>query len=104
LTFAVVHGLYSLAANLAASGRLLIAIDEVQWSDCPSIRWLAYLGSRLEGLGVGVVTGLRPTERTSLGSGLARLAGQRHDRARGLVSRHAVAVVVRESLGATADD
>jgi hypothetical protein len=47
-SFAVVHGLYWLAANLAAQRPLLIAVDDAHWADEPSLRWLAYLarGSR----------------------------------------------------------
>ena len=41
--FAVLHGLYWLVANLAASRPLLILVDDAHWADEPSLRWLAYL-------------------------------------------------------------
>jgi len=59
-SFAVVHGLYWLAVNLAAGGRLLIAVDDAHWADDPSLRWLAYVAGRVEGLGIGVLVALRP--------------------------------------------
>ena len=61
-SLATVHGLYWLAANVAAHGRLLLTIDDLHWCDLPSLRWLAYLLPRIEGLDVWVVVGLRPGE------------------------------------------
>jgi len=52
--FAVLHGLYWLVVNLAASRPLLIAVDDAHWADEPSLRWLAYLAPRLEGLAAGL--------------------------------------------------
>ena len=51
--FAVLHGLYWLVVNLAARRPLLIAVDDAHWADEPSLRWLAYLAPRLEGLAGG---------------------------------------------------
>jgi DNA-binding CsgD family transcriptional regulator/tetratricopeptide (TPR) repeat protein len=59
---ATVHGLYWLTANLAARRPLLLAVDDLHWCDLPSLRWLAYLLPRMEGLAVLVVAGLRPEE------------------------------------------
>jgi hypothetical protein len=61
-SLATLHGLYWLTANLAARGPLLLAIDDLHWTDLPSLRWLAYLLPRMEGLGLSVVVGLRPAE------------------------------------------
>src|SRR6266568_4529031 len=61
-SLATLHGLYWLAANLAASRPLLLAVDDLHWCDLPSLRWLAYLLPRMEGLGLSIVVGLRPTE------------------------------------------
>jgi tetratricopeptide (TPR) repeat protein len=54
-SYAVLHGLYWLVANLAASRPLLIAVDDAHWADEPSLRWLAYLAARLEGLAAGML-------------------------------------------------
>jgi predicted ATPase len=53
-SFAVLHGLYWLVVNLAARGPLLIAVDDAHWADEPSLRWLAYLARRLDGLAAGM--------------------------------------------------
>ena len=61
-SFAVLHGLYWLTVNLAADGPLLLAVDDVQWCDRASLRFLAYLVKRLEGLPVLVVMTVRTGE------------------------------------------
>src|SRR4030095_9363151 len=48
-SFAIVHGLYWLAANVALQQPTLLAIDDLHWADTPSLRWLLYLARRLEG-------------------------------------------------------
>jgi DNA-binding CsgD family transcriptional regulator len=54
----LVHGLYRLAANLAADRPLVLAIDDVDMSDAATLRFLLYLVGRLEPLPVVVVLGL----------------------------------------------
>ena len=49
-SFAVLHGLYWLTVNLTSDGPLLLSIDDVQWCDRGSLRFLAYLVKRIEGL------------------------------------------------------
>src|SRR4051794_6832071 len=56
------HGLYWLAANLAAERPLLVLVDDIHWADLASLRWLAYLAQRLEGLPVSLVAAARPAE------------------------------------------
>jgi hypothetical protein len=56
------HGLFWLTANIAARRPLLLVIDDLHWSDPLSLRWLAYLLPRIEGVGVSVVVALRPAE------------------------------------------
>jgi len=59
---AFLHGLYWLTDNLAARRPLLLAVDDLHWCDLPSLRWLAYLLPRIEGLSLLIVVGLRPGE------------------------------------------
>jgi tetratricopeptide (TPR) repeat protein len=61
-SLASLHGLYWLTANVAARRPLLLAVDDVHWCDLPSLRWLAYLLPRIEGLSLMIVLGLRPGE------------------------------------------
>lgn len=56
------HGLYWLAANLAERAPLLIAVDDVQWCDEATVRWLLYLARRLEGLPIAVLATVRKGE------------------------------------------
>jgi DNA-binding CsgD family transcriptional regulator len=60
--FAIVHGLYWLAANVALQRPTLLVIDDLHWADSPSLRWLLYLTRRLEGVPLLVVAGTRPPE------------------------------------------
>jgi DNA-binding CsgD family transcriptional regulator len=60
--FAALHGLFWLTANLAAERRLCVSIDDLQWADHASLRFLAYLERRLEGLGVLVMAAARMEE------------------------------------------
>jgi DNA-binding CsgD family transcriptional regulator len=62
VSFAALHGLYWLTVNLASEGRLLLAVDDLHWCDRPSLRFLAYLARRLEGLDALLVVGLRTAE------------------------------------------
>lgn len=60
--FGVLHGLYWLTAELAASTPVLITVDDVQWCDVGSLRFLGFLAHRLEGLPVALVVTLRTGE------------------------------------------
>ncbi|MGW0517502.1 ATP-binding protein [Crossiella sp. NPDC003009] len=48
--YAVLHGLHWLTVGLTADGLLVLAVDDVQWCDEPSLRWLAFLLRRAEDL------------------------------------------------------
>jgi AAA ATPase domain len=61
-SLATLHGLYWLTANVAARRPLLLAVDDLHWCDLPSLRWLAYVLPRMEGLGVSIVVSLRTGE------------------------------------------
>jgi DNA-binding CsgD family transcriptional regulator len=61
-SFAIVHGLYWLCANLATAGPLCLVVDDVHWADAASLRYLAFLLTRLEELSVALVVATRPRE------------------------------------------
>ena len=104
--FAVVHGLYWLTANMAARQPVLIAVDDAHWADPATLRWLAYLGGRVEGLRVAVVVALRPAEPASREGALAaiRAAATAPAIRPALLSAAGVAVMVRAALGAGTPD
>jgi len=59
-TFAVLHGLYWLTADIARrDGPLLLAIDDLHWADPPSQRFAMHLSRRLDGLPVLLVASVR---------------------------------------------
>jgi DNA-binding CsgD family transcriptional regulator len=51
-SFAVLHGLYWLTADIAQQRPLLLAVDDLHWADQPSQRFIAYLVRRLDDLAV----------------------------------------------------
>ncbi len=61
-SFAILHGLYWLCANLAAVSPLCIVVDDAHWADAPSLRYLAFLLPRLEELDVALVLATRPCD------------------------------------------
>ncbi|MEA5367089.1 AAA family ATPase [Amycolatopsis sp., V23-08] len=63
-TYAVMHGLYWLAADRTADGPLVLAVDDVQWCDEASLRWLGFLLRRAENLPLLVIL----TQRTGHGT------------------------------------
>ena len=60
--FAMLHGLYWLAVNLAERQPLALVIDDLHWCDGPSLRWLSYLLRRVDGLAILGVVSVRPDE------------------------------------------
>ena len=58
----VLHGLYWLAANLAAERPLLLGIDDAHWIDPPSLAFVSYLADRTAELPLALVCALRPHE------------------------------------------
>ena len=104
--FAALHGLYWVCVNLAGERPLAVVVDDIHWADSPSLRFLAYLARRLEGLPVLLAATLRTGEP---GTDLALMAEIAEDAATtsvrpGPLSAAAVAEVARMRLGPGADD
>jgi hypothetical protein len=73
--FAAVHGLYWLCANRAEDSPLVVAVDDVQWADDPSLAWLGYLARRVGDLQLVLMLGLRSGDPGGERPGLAQLVG-----------------------------
>jgi DNA-binding CsgD family transcriptional regulator/tetratricopeptide (TPR) repeat protein len=105
-SWAALHGLYWLTANVAMRRLLLLAIDDLHWCDLPSLRWLAYLLPRMEGLDLSIVVGLRPREPGEDSSLLGQIVS---DPLAAVIrpaplSEEAAADLVRETLTPIAED
>ena len=61
-SFALLHGLYWLCANLAAVCPLCVVVDDAHWADAASLRYLAFLLTRLEELDIALIVATRPPE------------------------------------------
>jgi len=61
----VLHGLYWLSANLSVEQPLVIAVDDAQWADTASSRFLSYLAPRVGELAVVIVYASRVGEGAS---------------------------------------
>ena len=104
-SFAVLHGLYWLVVNLAAGRPLLIAVDDAHWADEPSLRWLAYLSPRLEGLTAGMLVTFRQGDPAAAQAPLMAVrAAAAQVLSPALLSGQAVREVVRAAAGAEVGD
>jgi DNA-binding CsgD family transcriptional regulator len=105
-SFAVLHGLYWLTLDLAGEEPLLIAVDDIQWCDRPSLRLLAYLVRRLEGQPLLIAATLRSAEPGTDTALLAEIAGDPlTDRILpGPLSRAALPALIERRLGGLPDD
>jgi DNA-binding CsgD family transcriptional regulator len=105
-SFAALHGLYWLCANLAAERPLALVVDDAQWADGASLRFLAFLLPRLEELPVVLLMAARPSEA---GAGEYLLAGLTIDPGTEVVSLRplttgGVARLVAMALGTEPDE
>ena len=104
--FAALNSLYLFTANVAADTPLLLAIDEADWCDAPSLRYLLYLARRLESLPVLIALAARGEEQGSDARLFAQLRTEPDldvVRPRAL-SEGAVASVIERDLGTAPDD
>ena len=104
-SFASLHGLYWLVANLTSEGPVALLIDDLHWVDVPSLRFLAYLAPRLEGLPLLVAAGVRTGEPGAEPALVADLvtAPSSVVVSPGPLSPSAVADLVSDRLGGDAD-
>src|SRR5512132_725794 len=104
-SFAILHGLYWLCANLAAVGPICLVVDDAHWADAASLRYLAFLLTRLEELDAALIVATRPRETGTDAELLATLATDSSAEVVGLapLSRPAVAELLGAGLGRAPD-
>ena len=102
--YAVMHGLYWLVANLAARGPLVIAVDDAHWADEPSLRWLAHLAARIEGLPAALLLAVRNGPGQPAIVGELRACPACTPLQLGPLEAQATAALMRQRLGGQADD
>lgn len=98
--YPLLNGLYWLLVNLAEPAPVVLLVDDVQWIDLPSLRFLGFLARRLDSVAVTVIMTSRPAEHHEDGLLDEVLAA---DRATLLepkdLSESGVAELVRRALG-----
>lgn len=104
-TFAGLHGLYWLTANLAERTPLLLAVDDAHWADEASLRFLVYVLRRIEALPILLVVAARHAEPAAEGALLEPL---RNDPLTRLLhpaplSEAAASLIVRAAFSPRAD-
>jgi DNA-binding CsgD family transcriptional regulator len=105
-SFATLHGLFWLMLNLAADRPLVLVVDDLHWCDRPSLRFLAYITRRLEGLPVLLGVTLRTTEPGADPALLSEIANDLATSAvrPGPLTDDAVGSLVHAALGGEAAD
>jgi len=104
-SFAMLHGLYWLLAGLAFRQPMLVAIDDLHWADEASLRWVAYLAPRIDGLPLLLALATRPPEQSPEPGFLAQILS---DPAAvilrpGPLGAESVAALARAAFGAQPD-
>jgi DNA-binding CsgD family transcriptional regulator len=98
--FATLHGLYWLLNNLTRERPTVLCIDDLQWADPETVRFLGYLAPRLDGLPLAVVASVRT--QSDVTADMARLlaAPEAITLRPGPLSVEATAVLCERELGA----
>jgi len=107
-SFEALHSLFWLVVNLADQGPLLLLVDDCQWVDRESLRFLSFLAQRIEDLPVALLLAGRPPDSADEGAGVlwTRVVSRPATVALNPqpLSEPAVAGLTREQLGAEAAD
>lgn len=73
-SLAVLHALYAVTAQLASERPVLLAIDNLQWADGPSLRYLAYVARRMSGMPAVIAATMRTGEEHEISDLVAEIA------------------------------
>jgi tetratricopeptide (TPR) repeat protein len=74
----LLHGLFWLTANLAERSPVVLAVDDLHWSDESSLRFFLFLAARLEGLPISLIVTARQGEPGARELLLAQLCDDSH--------------------------
>ena len=104
--FEALHSLYWLVVNMADQAPVLVLVDDCQWADRDSLRFLAYLAQRIEGLPVTMLLTGRPPDAGGDEAGALWVQLASRPAAAALypqpLSESAAVTLARERLGAEA--
>ena len=104
--FEALHSLYWLVVNIADQAPVLVLVDDCQWADRDSLRFLAYLAQRIEGLPVTMLLTGRPPDAGGDEAGALWVQLASRPAAAALyprpLSESAAVTLARERLGAEA--
>jgi DNA-binding CsgD family transcriptional regulator len=100
--FTTLGGLYWLLANLAETAPIVLLIDDLQWCDASSERFVRFLLPRLDGIAIAVIVAQRPGEPAAPGEIPSDPAARSLRPAP--LSPGAVAAMVRARVDAGAED
>ena len=105
-SYAVHHGLFWLTVNLASERPLVLFVDDAHWADGPSLRWLAYLSRRLDGLPVVLALAQRSGEAGPAQTLLEALVDEASPEViePPALSERAIAVLLRDRLRQEPDE
>jgi DNA-binding CsgD family transcriptional regulator len=105
--FAALHSLYWLVVNLADATPVLVLVDDCQWADRDSLRFLSYLAQRIDGPSIAMVLAGRPAETGDFEASSVWAQISSHPEAIALrprpLSESAVASLARDRFGSDAD-
>jgi DNA-binding CsgD family transcriptional regulator/tetratricopeptide (TPR) repeat protein len=90
IPFEAIHDLYLSLSQLASVQPLLVAIDDLQWSDIESLGWVQHLVRRLE-----------PGRLSFIGTSLCRVAGAALSPVDNIIAEPSTRVISLRPLGAT---
>ncbi|HVY77604.1 MAG TPA: AAA family ATPase [Solirubrobacterales bacterium] len=98
---ASLYGLFWLVAAIAEAGPVVFAIDDAHWSDTASLRFVQYIGRRLDGLPLLLGLAARPNEAGSQAETLREVAAdlEMPTIAPALLSEEGTAAIVQARLG-----
>ena len=105
LVASVLHGLYWLVSGLADRAPIALLVDDAQWLDAASARFLVYLARRLDSLPVLLAVAIRSGQRPGQAFPAAALGELAAIEFRlGPLTEEGSAAVVRHRLGPRADE